>query len=163
MIKALIAVYLYHHNNTEKIAHAMAEELGAVVKYPADINPVALQDFDLVGFGAGIDSGRHYQPMLAFAGSLPAAAGKMAFLFSTSGVHGRKKMLSDHAALRKILLAKGYCIVDEYACAGFNTNSILKYFGGLNKRKPDKNDLQGAKVFAKAVLCKCTDECGDAL
>ena len=36
IMKSLIIVYSYHHNNTEKIANVMAEELKAEVKYPKD-------------------------------------------------------------------------------------------------------------------------------
>jgi len=38
-MKTLICVYSYHHKNTEKIANAMAEILGAAVKFPQDLSP----------------------------------------------------------------------------------------------------------------------------
>jgi hypothetical protein len=51
------------------------------------------------------------------------------------------KMFKDHAALREKLRAKGYDVVGEFGCAGFNTNSFLKLFGGINKGRPDDRDL----------------------
>ena len=45
----------------------------------------------------------------------------------------RKKMLEDHSLLREKLESKGYLIVDEFNCAGYNTNSFLRFFGGSNK------------------------------
>jgi flavodoxin len=40
-------------------------------------------------------------------------------------------------------------IIDEFSCAGFNTNSFLKLFGGLNKGRPNAEDLKHAEVFAE--------------
>jgi Flavodoxins len=59
-MKSLIVVYSYHHKNTQKIADAIAEVLGAEVKSPQDAVPEEIQSYDLVGFGSGIDSGKHY-------------------------------------------------------------------------------------------------------
>lgn len=47
-----------------------------------------------------------------------------------------------------MLQSKGYFIVDEFNCAGFNTNSLLKYFGGINKSRPNTEDLENAEKFA---------------
>jgi hypothetical protein len=56
-----------------------------------------------------------------------------------------------HSALRERLRAKGYAIVGEFLCAGLNTNSLLKYFGGLNKGRPDAEDLRHAEEFAQRM------------
>jgi len=40
-------------------------------------------------------------------------------------------------------------IIDEFNCAGFNTNSFLKLFGGINKGKPNTEDLKQAEEFAQ--------------
>jgi hypothetical protein len=45
-------------------------------------------------------------------------------------------------------------IVDEFNCHGFNTNSFLKYFGGMNKGKPDAEDLEHAEEFAQQLITK---------
>ena len=54
-----------------------------------------------------------------------------------------------HTPLREKLLSKGYMIVDEFNCLGFNTNSFLKYFGGINKGRPNAEDLKDAEEFAQ--------------
>ena len=51
--------------------------------------------------------------------------------------------------LREKLLSKGYMIVDEFSCAGFNTNSINKLFGGINRGRPNAEDLKDAEEFAQ--------------
>jgi flavodoxin len=148
-MKCLLIVYSYHHNNTRKIAETMAKVLDAEIKTPQQSNPEDLQNYDLVGFGAGIDSGKHYKVLLDFADGLPQVTSKEAFIFSTAGVAGEKKLTKDHSALREKLEAKGYRIVGEFQCKGFNTNVFLKYFGGMNKGRPNEEDLKHAEEFAQ--------------
>jgi len=152
MKKALIVLYSYHHNNTAKIADVIAKTLSAEVKPPQNVDPAELQNYDIVGFGAGIDSGHHYAQVLNFAESLPTVNGNPAFIFSTSGIYNPKKMLKDHTALRDILLVKGYSIIGEFGCKGLDTVSFLKHIGGLNKGRPNEKDLQAAKDFANNLL-----------
>jgi flavodoxin len=147
-VTSLIVVFSYHHKNTLKVAEVMARVLEAEIHSPQQINPQEPQKHDLVGFGAGIDSGKHYRELLDFADKLPQTENKNAFIFSTAGVTGAKKQLKDHSALREKLEAKGYRIVDEFQCRGFNTNVFLKYFGGMNKGRPNEEDLKLAEEFA---------------
>jgi len=147
-IKCLVIVYSYHHGNTAKIADAFSDVLHATVKTPEMITLEELQDYDLIGFGAGIDSGRHYKPLLDFADRLPNVNGKTGFIFSTSAIQGETKVTKDHSALRQKLMSKGYRVIGEFSCKGFNTNSFLKYFGGMNKDSPNSEDLKNAKEFA---------------
>jgi len=155
-MKCLIVVYSYHHNNTQKVAQAMATVLDAQVKSPQETVPDELGQYDLVGFGSGIDSGKHYKEILDFADNLPRVSNKKAFVFSTSGmpigISGRQRLEEYtnkcHTTLKDILQSKGYSIVDEFGCAGFNTNKFLWRFGGLNKGRPDAEDLRHAEEFA---------------
>ncbi len=54
-----------------------------------------------------------------------------------------------HSPLREKLRSKGYIIVDEFNCAGLNTNSFLKLIGGINKGRPNAEDLKHAEEFAQ--------------
>jgi flavodoxin len=150
-MKSLVIVYSYHHNNTAKIANAFSEVLHAQVKTPDQVIAEDLQEYDLIGFGAGIDSGRHYKPLLDLVDRLPSVHKKAGFIFSTSGMQGDTKVEKDHALLREMLESKGYRIVGEFSCKGYNTNSFLKYFGGMNKGRPNREDLEHAKVFAQSL------------
>jgi flavodoxin len=66
-VKSLLIVYSYHHNNTLKVAEAMAKVLEKEIQTPQQTNPEEPQKYDLVGFGAGIDSGKHYKVLLDYA------------------------------------------------------------------------------------------------
>lgn len=149
--KNLVIVYSYHHNSTAKIAHEFSEVLDAEVKTPEEVVLEELHEYELIGFGAGIDSGRHYKPLLDLADRLPNVNKKAGFIFSTSGMQGEDKVKKDHSLLREKLEAKGYTIVGEFSCKGYNTNSFLKFFGGMNKGRPNREDLEDAQAFAEKL------------
>ncbi len=148
-MKSLLVLFSYHHNNTEKIANVFAKVLDAQIITPQQINPEVLQEYSLVGFGSGIYDGKHHKVLLDLADKLPQVTNRKAFLFSTSAMLGEKKVVEDHSTLREKLRSKGYMIVDEFACKGFNTNSFLKYVGGMNKGRPNVEDLKHAEEFAQ--------------
>jgi flavodoxin len=135
--------------NTEKVAKVIAKILDAQIKWPDKIKPQELQEYNLVGFGSGIYGEKHHKLLLGLADILPQVNNKKAFIFSTSAIMGKEKVAKDHSALREKLELKGYNIVDEFACKGFNTNSFLKHFGGMNKGRPNAKDLENAEEFAR--------------
>ncbi|MEE9540927.1 MAG: flavodoxin domain-containing protein, partial [Candidatus Thorarchaeota archaeon] len=85
-MKALLVLFSYHHNNTERIANVFAKVLDAQIKTPQQINPEELQEYSLVGFGSGIYGAKHHKSLLDLADELPQVTNRKAFLFSTSGV-----------------------------------------------------------------------------
>ncbi|MHA2121109.1 MAG: flavodoxin, partial [Promethearchaeota archaeon] len=126
-----------------------AKVLDAQIKTPQQINPEELQDYNLIGFGSGIYGAKHHKLLLDLADTLPQVTNRNAFIFSTSAITGKAKVAEDHSLLREKLQSKGFMIVDEFACKGFNTNSFMKYFGGMNKGRPNAQDLEHAEQFAR--------------
>ena len=151
-VKSLLVVFSYHHNNTEKVAKVFAKVLDAEIKTPRDINTEELQEYNLIGFGSGIYGEKHHRTLLELAEKLPTVTNRNAFIFSTSAIMGKDKVAKDHSTLRKKLESKGYVIVDEFACKGFNTNSFMKYLGGMNKGRPNAEDLKNAEDFARSLI-----------
>ena len=148
-MKTLIVYTSVHHQNTEKVAKVMAAELEADLTPTGNAKPETLAAYYLVGFGSGIYFGKHHKTLLQFVETLPPLAQKQVFVFSTSGdgkVH--------HAALKDKLVNKGFVIVDEFCCRGWDTVGPLKLFGGINKGRPDENDLAGARAFAQGLKNK---------
>jgi flavodoxin len=154
-----LVVSSYHHGNTGKVADVFARVFDARVQTPRKTDKEELGGVALAGFGSGIDSDKHYKELLDFADSLPRVAGGKAFIFSTCGmpvfVAGKKSVaeyaVKSHAALREKLTSRGYEVIGEFSCAGHNTNSFLKLFGGLNKGRPNADDLADAEEFARAL------------
>jgi flavodoxin len=150
-MRSILVLFSYHHYNTQKIAKVFAAILDAQIRTPQEIDPEELRQYDLVGFGSGIYDGRHHKDLLDLADSLPSVVGKKVFLFSTSWDTRIDRI---HSSLRVRLESKGYIIADEFNCGGFNTNSFLKYFGGLNKGRPNAEDLKRAGEFAQGLKRK---------
>ena len=149
-MKTLVVYTSIHHQNTEKVAKVMAEELEADIVPTMDAQAGMLAAYDLVGFGSGIYFGKHHKTLLGFVETLPPVKQKQVFVFSTSG-DGKIK---HHAALKEKLVNRGFSVVDEFCCKGWDTVGPLKLFGGINKGRPDENDLAAARVFAKGLKNK---------
>lgn len=142
-----MVLFSYHHNNTETVAKVIAKVLDAQIKTPQQIIPEDLQKYNLIGFGSGIYDEKHHKSLLDLADKLPQVNKKKAFLFSTSATIW--ELPEKHSTLKKKLQAKGYIIVDEFNCKGFNTNSFLKVFEGMNKGRPNAEDLRHVETFAR--------------
>ena len=149
IMKTLIICFSYHHKNTEKIASVFSKTLEAEVKVPSDVDPLGLSDFDLIGFGSGIAFGNHNKVLLDLADKLPAVTNKKAFIFSTSGQTGNAPKF--HKKLREKLESKGFSIVGEFNCGGFDTYALMKIVGGIQKGHPNEDDLKQAEAFALSL------------
>jgi flavodoxin len=147
-MKALIVYKSIHHGNTKKVAEAMAQAIGAELAEPEGLSAERIAGYDLVGFGSGIYAFRHHAALLSLVDALPAIPTR-AFIFSTSGgiLPGKRF----HSELRKRLEAKGFEVVGEFNCPGFDSYSVLKLIGGINKGRPNEADLEKARAFAKGL------------
>jgi flavodoxin len=143
------------YGGTARIADAIAGMLDATVVSPAQVKPEELAGYDLIGFGSGIFDQKHHRSLLDAVDRLPQLAGKRVFIFSTSGVSRQYAMdhgIDDpHTPLRDKLRVVGCTVVGEYNCAGFNDNSFLKLFGGMNKGRPNDEDIRRAVEFAQVL------------
>jgi flavodoxin len=144
-MKAIIVYVSIAHGNTEKVAKAMAEALSAELFKPAEVNLQTLGIYDLVGFGSGVYNGKHHQDIFNLVARMSASPGKKAFVFSTSG-YGTTK---PNERLIKELEAKGFQVIGNFACKGFDTAGINKLYGGAAKGHPNEQDLQAARAFTK--------------
>ena len=148
-MKTLIAYASKHHQNTEKVACAMAKAASAQtfdVSKQAN-KPINTESFDLIGFGSGIYGGKWNKRMVDFINNLPQGNGKRAFVFATSTF--MKPAYVENTA--KLLKAKGYTVVDTFQCKGFNTFAPFKLVGGLDKGRPNEDDLLNAEKFIQRI------------
>jgi flavodoxin len=145
-MKSAVVYVSVEHKNTEKVARSIAEVLGADLVEAKDFDPATIPSYDLIGFGSGIFRGKFHAQLLKLVNELPQASSKV-FIFSTSGF-GKT---SYHASLRKVLEGKGYRVVADFACKGWDTYGALKLLGGINKNRPNDNDLKLAGEFAKEM------------
>ena len=146
-MKTLIVYASVHHKNTEKVAKVIAAELGADLMLAAKAHSDTVTTYDLIGFGSGIYDHNFHQALLHFVETLPTVTGKQAFVFSTCGVGGTRR----HAAFKELLASRGFSVVGDFSCKGWDTNSFFKVFGGINKGRTNEEDLQEARVFARGL------------
>jgi len=146
-VKTLIVCHSYHHGNTKRIADAMATVLLAEVVSPRDVNAEMLDGYELIGFGSGIAFGRHYKQILELVDKLPVLH-KNAFVFST---RGDRRLRFYHRALRRQLEEKGWAVVGEFSCRGYDTYGPNKLVGGIAKGRPNEQDLRDAEEFVQSL------------
>jgi flavodoxin len=149
--KTLILCKSIHHQNTAQIARVMAVVLDADLACPEEISTASLVNYRLVGFGSGVYYGRLHKSLYDRLVGLPDCRelSKPAFVFSTSGL----PFLSNvwHSPLKRLLRRKGFDVVAEFSCRGFDTWGPLWLAGGLNRKHPDDRDLEDAREFAKGL------------
>jgi len=149
--KILILYFSFHHQNTEKIAQAMAEVLEADLVKANEAKPEDILNYELIGFGSGIYFWKHHKILFELMEKINLTQNKKAFIFSTSGAPMGTRF---HKNLRERLIKKGFEIIGEFNCLGWDTFGPLKLFGGINKGRPTELDIEKAKEFAKNLINK---------
>lgn len=139
---------IYHtvSGRTGKVASAISKGLKATMKKVENFNLEEFEKADLIGLGSGIYYGRHHKKLIKLVKELPEGDKKM-IVFSTSGC-GTTKF---HKKLCNLLRNKGYTVVDEMAVMGFDICGLFKLVGGINRGKPDEEDLREAEEFGRRV------------
>ena len=153
-MKTLIIYVSVHHGNTEKIAKVMANILEARLLRPHEMDINTFAEYDLIGYGSGIYFGKHHKSLLGLVDKLPKSQTKEAFIFYTSGVRKVKFLHECNKLLKKKLLDKGFDIIGEFSCRGFDTFGPFKLIGGINKGRPNEKDLEQAEIFARGLRDK---------
>lgn len=146
-MKTAIIYKSVHHGNTKKIAKVMADVLEAELLDLKDANSDIIREYDLIGFGSGIYFYKPHKKLRRFIEGLDKVENKKAFVFSTSG--DGKPM----GWLEKKLSSKDFNILGEFYCKGFDTYALAKLIhrGGLNKGRPNEEDLKNAENFANGL------------
>jgi|GEM_PF-255526 len=157
-MKTLIVYNSIHHGNTEKIARVIGEEFNAEIIKVADLKDFDLHKYDLVGLGSGIYMGKYHSSIMRLVDKFENVLNKRFFLFSTSGSK-EKPGNNFNDFLKKKIAAKGGKIVDVFNCPGFSDYGPLKLFGGMNKGKPNEEDIKNAKEFAGGLKPKVLTLC----
>ena len=145
--KTLLVCASFHHNNTFSIAKAIGVELDAKIIKPSEFDVEMISEYDLIGFGSGIYNGKHHQEIFDLIENVKAQDHKHAFIFSTSTIPFK----TINKSIKESLTKKGFDIIGEFNCKGFMDYSFTKYFGGLNKGRPNAIDIEKARDFARMM------------
>ncbi len=150
----IVTIYAsIHHGNTKKIAETIHDELGGALFNFTEVEKKDIKEADLIGFGSGIYFSKFHKGLLSFVKDLSLIKKKKVFIFSTSGIKRNIILNRGHRSFKKILEEKRVEIIGEFECLGHDSNGVLKYFGGINKGRPNADDVKKARKFAKKINC----------
>ena len=138
-----------HHGNTEKVAQSMANILDADLLQVQQVDADMLERYDLISFGSGIYFGRHHESLLDFVSQLPVVRNRKAFVFSTSGLRKIPLVHDFDRPLKRRLQQKGFDIIGQFSCRGLDTYRATRLVGGINRGRPNAEDLKQAEDFAR--------------
>lgn len=137
----------HHHGNTEKIVKAVSE------RYPMEIINAEefskdLSGYDCIGFASGIDFGKFYDSVQQAAEKY-MTAGKRVFFLYTCGQNNR-----DFSEKCKALAKERGCeVCGSFGCPGYDTYGPWKLIGGINRNRPNEQDIADAvQFFEEKVL-----------
>ena len=148
-MRVLIIYHSEHHQNTEKIARTMATKIEAELIEAKDVSAEDINNFNIIGFGSGVYSGRLHEDLSKIIDKISYQHNKKSFIFSTTGSLSYSRLAHDRFS--PLLLKKGFKIIGEFSCLGFDTALTRE---GINKGSPDKQDLENAEGFIESILIK---------
>lgn len=147
-----IVIYYSQTGNTKKIAEAIHSGMNrgaetSDIAYLRDIDPKALENYDLIGIGAPVWYGREPRNVGKFIEDLPSLEGRYGFVFCTHGT-----MPGDYISnMVQALRGRGIIV------SGWND-----WFGSLTDAMgpkpyytdghPDEIDLNDAEYFGREIL-----------
>ncbi len=145
-MKSAIIYISVHHQNTLKIAAAISDELAADLLQLSSVTSDKLEQYDLIGFGSGIYFGKHHEKLFELINGMNIKE-KNTFVFSTSGSGNEKS----NSVLINALISKGAKVEKSFSCKGYDTYGVFKWIGGIAKARPNNNDIEKAREFARSL------------
>jgi flavodoxin len=137
-----------HHHNTAKVATAMADAVGAELLTVSEATERPSDRWDLVGLGSGIFFGSHHKSLLRLADRWEGLP-ENCFLFSTAGLPSLQWFW--HRSLQRILHRRLKVILGDACFPGWDTVGPLRWIGGIQRGRPNAQDLAHAAAFAKRM------------
>ena len=147
-MKIAVVYASVHHKNTEKVVKAIAE------KHPEieliDATKTVLKDlasYDLIGLASGIFYGKFHKALLRFINdNLPAH--KKTFVIYTCGAD-RTSYIKD---IEELIKSKDSVVSAHYSCLAYDTFGPFKLVGGINKGRPNEDDIQKTIDFYESLI-----------
>lgn len=142
-MKTLIIYHSSYMGNTERVARAIADGLGADIITVDQADSIDIAGYDLIGLGSPINFGSHDKQLLEYTSSIDLS-GHRIFIFSTrcSPILG-----SYHRTLNKIIKNQGGTVIAQFSCRGYDNTGPWTLIGGMNKGRPDDRDIFKARLF----------------
>lgn len=151
MVKVLMICTSVHHGNTRKIAEAMAEAVGGETCTPLEMYPRLIDKYEVIGLGSGIYFGKHHKSLFKLLDKV-CLKNKKVFIFYTSGISRIPFLNGCEDALRRALIVRGARILGIFGCRGYCDHGLFKLVEGINRGRPNEEDLDRARAFIFKTL-----------
>jgi len=148
-MKTAIVYYSKHHGNTKKLLDAIAKQGDVTLIDVSESTDTDLSEYDLIGFASGIYYAKFHKTVLQFAEENLPHSKKVFFIYT----YGKKKD-SYTNAIQQITDSKGAEIQGVYSCPGYDTFGPLKLIGGIQKGRPNYEDIVQAVHFFQEISGK---------
>lgn len=139
--KILMVYCSTKHKNTENLIKSLKDkenitylDITNELNYDFD----KLNEFQIIGFASGIFMSKFHKNIYEFINKIPVQEQKPCFLCFTAGMNNKKFFNK----IRHNVEDRGFKIIGEFSCPGFDTFGPLKLIGGINKNRPDNSDKQ---------------------
>ncbi len=147
MPKIAIVYRSPHHGNTKKLLDAIKAAHPEVTLVQAGEESGSLASFDVIGFASGIYMGKLHNTVRKALASMDGAGRKAFALFTCGDAAGAKYSDKCLSAIRE----RGFETLGFFWCKALDTFGPLKLVGGVNKGKPDAEDLANAVKFFESL------------
>ena len=146
-MKTCIVYASTHHGNTRKVVEAIASEYDVELIDVASVKEKDLNSYDVIGFASGIFFSKFSEQVLNFA-RVNLIPQKKVFFIATAG---NPIELNFHS-IADVAKEKNCEEIGRFQCKGFDTYGPMKLIGGINKDRPNEEDLKAAVDFYKGIV-----------
>lgn len=149
MPKTLILYRSPHHGNTKKLLDAIVKAHPDVVLAKAGKDSFDDAQYELIGIASGVYAGKPHRAVRKALDGL-RGGGRKAFAVYTCGDNAGGKYGERFMAL---LRERGFDPAGFYWSAAWDSFGPLRLVGGVNKGRPNEDEIQGAVKFYEG-LCE---------
>lgn len=149
-MKILIIIESKHLGNTLNLAKKVVEGFDVEIKNVEEAKLADFNNYDIIGFGSGIYGSKYSSKLIKFTKKLNFNT-NYTFVMSTSAGDTFEK---NNSGFISILKAKGKTVLGSVSSVGYANFFPLSIFGGMNKNRPNENDIIHAKEEFALILKK---------
>ena len=147
-MKTLIIYKSYHHQNTYRLIKHLKDKYNFELLDVDEIdNNLDLSKYDYIGLASGIYGFEFHKDIISLI-SKRNINNKKVFLVFTSCLD----KASFASSTKKELLRFNNEIIGVYRAKGYTTFGPLKFFGGVNKNRPNESDFVNLDLFLEKYL-----------
>lgn len=147
MPKTAIVFRSPHHGNTKKLLDAIVQAHPDVVLVKAGKESFDPANYETIGFASGVYAGKLHRAVRKVLSTVNGEGHKAFAVFTCGGSDGDGYGARCMDALRQ----QGFETCGFYWCLGHDSFGPLKLVGGVNKGRPNAEDIQGAVTFYESL------------